>query len=298
MKIEKYAAIDIGSNAIRVLISNVFKFKNNPPLFVKNEIIRVPIRLGEDSFTIGEISKINIKKIIKALRAFRLLMEIYEVKDYMICATSALRESTNSKDIVELVKDNLDLNIQVIDGRKEAQIISNINVFNFNDSTNSKNFLYVDVGGGSTEFSILIDGKRFISKSFKIGTVRSINNMVNYKDWIEIEKWVRLNSKGFDDISILGSGGNINKVFKIAKIKDGNPLTLFRLNSIYKSLSKLSYEERIYQYSLNPDRADVIIPAIEIYLKALYWSGSNKIYVPKIGLSDGMIVELYNKNNR
>jgi len=298
MKIEKYAAIDIGSNAIRVLISNVFKFKNNPPLFVKNEIIRVPIRLGEDSFTIGEISKINIKKIIKALRAFRLLMEIYEVKDYMICATSALRESTNSKDIVELVKDNLDLNIQVIDGRKEAQIISNINVFNFNDSTNSKNFLYVDVGGGSTEFSILIDGKRFISKSFKIGTVRSINNMVNYKDWIEIEKWVRLNSKGFDDISILGSGGNINKVFKIAKIKEGNPLTLFRLNSIYKSLSKLSYEERIYQYSLNPDRADVIIPAIEIYLKALYWSGSNKIYVPKIGLSDGMIVELYNKNNR
>jgi len=295
MKVKKLAAIDIGSNAIRILISNVVQVEGEHPVFMKSEMIRVPIRLGEDSFTVGEISPKNIKRVVKAMKAFKLIMKINGVKNYMACATSALRESNNADELIAKVKKKAGIKIELIDGKKEAEIISHTTIL-ANQGHNS-NYLYVDVGGGSTEFSVLKSGKRIVSKSFKAGTVRMINNMVNDKVWLEIEKWIKINTKGIEKIQLLGSGGNINKVFKLSNIKDGNPLTYFNLKSFYQDLKKLSYEERILRYNLNLDRADVILPALEIYLKALKWSGATKVFVPKIGLSDGMIKMMYKKHN-
>ena len=295
MKVKKLAAIDIGSNAIRILISNVVQVEGEHAVFMKSEMIRVPIRLGEDSFTVGEISPKNIKRVVKAMKAFKLIMKINGVKNYMACATSALRESNNADELIAKVKKKAGIKIELIDGKKEAEIISYTTILA--DQGHNSNYLYVDVGGGSTEFSILKKGKRIVSKSFKAGTVRMINNMVNDKVWLEIEKWIKMNTKGIEKIQLLGSGGNINKVFKLSNIKDGNPLTYFNLKSFYQDLKKLSYEERILRYNLNLDRADVILPALEIYLKALKWSGATKVFVPKIGLSDGMIKMMYKKHN-
>ncbi len=295
MKIEKYAAIDIGSNAVRVLITNVITVPGNPPKFVKNAIVRVPIRLGEDSFTVGEISTINKKRMIKAMQAFKLIMKIHGVKDYMACATSALREANNSGEVVDKIKAKTGIKVQVIDGKREAEIISKTNIFEFINK--NRTFLYIDVGGGSTEFSVLINGKRIVSRSFKIGTVRMLNNMVNDKVWLEIQSWIETNTAGFNKIALLGSGGNINKLFKIAGIKEGRPLSYIKLNTLYSQLNELSYDERILKFNLNPDRSDVIIPASQIYLKALKWSGASEIFVPKIGLADGMIKVLYKQHN-
>ena len=291
MKIEQYAAIDIGSNAVRILISNVISSKKEPPKFMKSSIVRVPIRLGEDSFTVGEISEKNKKRVVKAMKAFKHIMKISNVKAYMACATSALREANNAEEVVQLVKKNTGIHIQIIDGKREAEIISTTNIF---ESINkNKTFLFIDVGGGSTEFSILVKGERIISKSFKVGTVRMINKMVSDKIWFEIQNWIEKNTQEHSKIALLGSGGNINKLFKIAGIKEGRPLSYIKLNTLYKELNKLTYEERIVQWELNPDRSDVIIPATQIYLKALQWSGASEIYVPKIGLADGMIKVLY-----
>ena len=295
MKVKKLAAIDIGSNAIRILISNVVQVEGEHPVFMKSEMIRVPIRLGEDSFTVGEISPKNIKRVVKAMKAFKLIMKINGVKNYMACATSALRESNNADELIAKVKKKVGIKIELIDGKKEAEIISYTTILA--DQGHNSNYLYVDVGGGSTEFSVLKNGKRIVSKSFKAGTVRMINNMVNDKVWLEIEKWIKMNTKGIEKIQLLGSGGNINKVFKLSNIKDGNPLTYFNLKSFYQELKKLSYEERILRYNLNLDRADVILPALEIYLKALKWSGATKVFVPKIGLSNGMIKMMHKKHN-
>tara|TARA_B100000941_G_C28425558_1_gene511256 strand:+ start:52 stop:951 length:900 start_codon:yes stop_codon:yes gene_type:complete len=296
MKINKYAAIDIGSNAIRVLISNILSKENKPTVYTKSSIIRVPIRLGEDSFSVGEISKINIKKLFKTLKAFKLLMKIHGVEKYMVCATSALREANNSKFIVKKIKDKLNLKIQIIDGKKEAEIISYSDIFNNNSLKLSKDTIFIDVGGGSTEFSVLRDKKIISSKSFKIGTVRMINGTVSSKIWLDIRNWIKKNTPDSKNLIVLGSGGNINKIFKIAKIKEGNPISIFKLNTLYQNLKKISYNERIYNYNLNTDRADVILPALEIFIKSLKWSGSNKVFVPKIGLSDGMIKILYKKS--
>ena len=295
MKVKKLAAIDIGSNAIRILISNVVQVEGEHAVFMKSEMIRVPIRLGEDSFTVGEISPKNIKRVVKAMKAFKLIMKINGVKNYMACATSALRESSNADELIAKVKKKAGIKIELIDGKKEAEIISYTTILA--DQGHNSNYLYVDVGGGSTEFSVLKNGKRIVSKSFKAGTVRMINYMVNDKVWLEIEKWIKMNTKGIEKIQLLGSGGNINKVFKLSNIKDGNPITYFNLKSFYQELKKLSYEERILRYNLNLDRADVILPALEIYLKALKWSGATKVFVPKIGLSDGMIKMMYKKHN-
>jgi len=295
MKVKKLAAIDIGSNAIRILIANVVQEVGEHPVYMKSEMIRVPIRLGQDSFTVGEISKKNMKRVVKAMKAFRLIMKVNGVKHYMACATSALRESNNADELVALVKKKAKIKIEVIDGRKEAEIISNTTILN--DFGQNLNYLYVDVGGGSAEFSVLQEGKRIVSKSFKTGTVRMINNMVNEKVWLEIEKWIQTHTAGIEKIALLGSGGNINKVFKLSNTKEGKPLTYIKINTFYQDLKKLTYEQRILKYNLNLDRADVILPALEIYLKALKWSGASKVFVPKIGLADGMIKMMYKKFN-
>lgn len=286
MKIKKYAAIDIGSNAIRVLISNVIETKEGVH-FQKNALVRAPIRLGEDSFTLGEISKKSLKRMVNAMKAFKLLMKVHHVSHYQAFATSALREANNSGDVVEQVKKKTGIKIEIIDGRKEAEIISNSKISDFLNS--QKTFLFLDVGGGSTEFTFINEGRRVCSKSFKIGTVRLINNLVDDRVWEAIRNWIIKNSKPYSKITLMGSGGNINKLFKLSNIKEGKPLSMIKLNQIFLELESLSYEERIVKFELNPDRADVIIPAARIYLKALEWSGGQKIYVPKFGLSDGMI---------
>lgn len=295
MKIERYAAIDIGSNAVRVLISNVVVSPGTPPKYMKSSLVRVPIRLGQDSFTVGEISPRNIKRMVKAMKAFKLIMKVNNVKKYMACATSALREANNASEVIQEVKKKTGIEIQVIDGKREAEIIATTNIF---ESINkNRTFLFIDVGGGSTEFSVLVKGERVVSKSFKVGTVRMINNMVSEKVWEEIKEWVETHTKHHTKLALLGSGGNINKLFKIAKVKEGRPLSMIKLNQLYNELNQLDYNERILQWELNPDRSDVIIPATQIYLKALQWSGASETFVPKIGLSDGMIKVLYRENN-
>ena len=292
MKIKKYAAIDIGSNAVRILVTNVVSYKKKT-VFLKNALVRVPIRLGQDAFTNGKISDKNIKRMIKSMKAFKLLMEVHEVKDYLAFATSALREAKNGSYLVEKVLKKSGIKIEIIDGKKEAKIISNTNVF---DTINKeKTFLYVDIGGGSTEFSVLINGKRNQSKSFKIGTVRMLNLKVEQVTLDEAESWVRRHTLMHERIYLLGTGGNINKLHKIANINDNRPLSYLTLNTLYNQLDALTYEERIVDLGLNPDRSDVILLAAKLFIKILNWSGAKDIYVPKVGLSDGMIRELYKR---
>ena len=292
MKIKKYAAIDIGSNAVRILVTNVVSYKKKT-VFLKNALVRVPIRLGQDAFTNGNISDKNIKRMIKSMKAFKLLMEVHEVKDYLAFATSALRDAKNGSYLVEKVLKKSGIKIEIIDGKKEAKIISNTNVF---DTINKeKTFLYVDIGGGSTEFSILINGKRNQSKSFKIGTVRLLNSKVEQVTLDEAETWVRRHTLMHERIYLLGTGGNINKLHKIANINDNSPISYLTLNALYNQLDALTYEERIVDLGLNPDRSDVILLAAKLFIKILNWSGAKDIYVPKVGLSDGMIRELYKR---
>ena len=279
---------------MRVLISNVVETKEEVH-FQKNALVRAPIRLGEDSFTLGEISKKNLKRMIRAMKAFKLLMKVHGVSQYQAYATSALREANNSREVVEQVKKKAGIKIEIIDGRKEAEIISNSKISDFLNT--QKTFLFVDVGGGSTEFTFINEGKRVCSKSFKIGTVRLINNLVDDRIWEAIRNWITKNAQSYHKITLMGSGGNINKLFNLSKIKEGKPLSVIKLNQIFLELESLSYEDRIVKFELNPDRADVIIPAARIYLKALEWSGGQRIYVPKFGLSDGMIKYMH-KNKR
>ena len=289
MKIRKYAAIDIGSNAVRMLVANVVEYEKKT-IFLKNSLVRIPIRLGQDAFSEGKISEVNIKRIIKSMKAFKLLMKVHGVKDYLAFATSALREAKNGSKVVEKVLEKSGIKIEIIDGKKEAKIISNTTIFD--TISKEKTFLYVDVGGGSTEFSVLIKGKRTYSKSFKIGTVRLLNDKVSDETWQAAEEWVNEHTQGHEKIYLLGTGGNINKLHKMAGIKDDRPISYLTLNALSNKLNLLTYEERIVKLGLNPDRSDVILPAAKLFLKTLNWSGAKDIYVPKVGLSDGMIREL------
>ncbi len=289
--IKKYAAIDIGSNAMRLLICNIVEQEGKETQFNKSELIRVPIRLGQDAFTVGEISEENIHRMTDAMKAFKLLMKVYKVEKYKACATSAMREAYNGKEVVEIINEKAQLDIDIIDGKVEAAIIASSDLNGF--LSKDKNYLYVDVGGGSTEFSIFSNGKMIISKSFKNGTVRLLNNMVNDIVWNEIEKWIKTNTSDYDEITLIGSGGNINKIFKMSGKREDKPMSYIYLHSQFEYLNSLSYDQRIAELGLNTDRADVIIPALSIYLKAMKWSGARNIYVPKIGLSDGIVKAMY-----
>lgn len=291
IQIKKYAAIDIGSNAMRLLITNIIEQKGKEVQFNKSALIRVPIRLGQDAFTVGEISDENIDRMIDAMKAFKLLMKVYKVEKFMACATSAMREAYNGKEVAEIIKKKTDIKIEIIDGKKEAAIIASSDLHHFIKT--NENYLYVDVGGGSTEFSLFSNGKMLVSKSFKNGTVRMLNNMVNEVVWQEIEKWIKTNTEGLENITMIGSGGNINKAFKLSGKTQDKPLTYKYLKSQFDHINALTYEQRISELGLNTDRADVIIPALSIYLSAMKWSGANHIYVPKIGLSDGVVKAMY-----
>lgn len=291
IKIKKYAAIDIGSNAMRLLVVNIVEQDGKEAQFNKSSLVRVPIRLGQDAFTVGEISAENIDRMCDAMKAFYLLMKVHQVQDYRAYATSAMREAYNGKEVVELIQDKANIKIEIIDGKKEAAIIASTDLNHLLKS--DETYLFVDVGGGSTEFTLFSSGKLINSRSFKAGTVRLLNNMVCDVVWEEIEKWIKINTADYEEVSIIGSGGNINKLFKMSGKLQEKPLSYIYVNSQYAFLNSLSYEQRISELGLNPDRADVIIPAVRIYLNAMKWSGARQIYVPKIGLSDGIVKAMY-----
>ncbi|MDP2541291.1 MULTISPECIES: Ppx/GppA phosphatase family protein [Tenacibaculum] len=293
LKIKKYGAIDIGSNAVRLLVANVIEEKNKEPQFKKSSLVRVPIRLGADAFVSGKISEANTQRMLDAMQAFKLIMKIHGVERYKACATSAMREAENGEEVAATIFKNTEVKIDIIDGKKEAAIISSTDLNQLIKSEST--YLYVDVGGGSTEFTLFSKGKIINSKSFKIGTVRVLNNTKpeNKALFKKVQKWIEENTSEYKRISLIGSGGNINKLFKMSGRDAGKPISYIYLNAQYQFLKKMSYQERISELSLNPDRADVIIPATKIYLSAMKWSGARKIYVPKIGLSDGIIKSLY-----
>jgi len=296
MIIKKYAAIDIGSNAVRLLITNVIEEKGKEPKFKKSSLVRVPIRLGQDSFTTGIISDENIVKMKDTMNAFRLLMKSNNVVKYMACATSALREAENGEELVNLIKNSSNIEIEIIDGKKEAAIIASTDLKTFID--NNSNYLYVDVGGGSTELTIFSNGRIIKSKSFKVGTVRLINKSFDELiNWDDIKNWIKQNTKGLDKVTMIGSGGNINKIHRISGKTTDKPLSYIYLNAQYHFFNAMSYSDRVTEIGLNPDRADVIIPALKIYLNTMKWARAKKMYVPKIGLSDGMVKTLYYSEN-
>ncbi len=296
LEIKKYGAIDIGSNAIRLLISNIIVSNHKEPQFKKSSLVRVPIRLGADAFVKGVISKENIARMISAMEAFKLLMDVHGVERYKACATSAMREAENGKEVVDLIQEKTGVQIDIIGGKEEAAIISSTDLNELIEG--DETYLYVDVGGGSTEITVFSAGKIIASKSFKMGTVRLLNNKkaVNKEIFAHAEKWVKKNTKHLKKVSLIGSGGNINKLFKMSGRTEGRPISYIYLNAQYQFLKQMTFNERVSELSLNPDRADVIIPATKIYLSAMKWSGARKIFVPKIGLSDGIIKSLfYNK---
>lgn len=291
LTIKKYAAIDIGSNAVRLLIANIIEEKGKATRFKKSSLVRVPIRLGSDVFMKGKISKHNSERLLDTMQAFKLLMKSHNVVKYKACATSAMREASNGDKISNHILKSTDIRIDTIAGEEEAAIIAATDLNSYMDA--NKTYLYVDVGGGSSEFTVIHNGNSIASRSFKIGTVRLLNDIVKNETWNELEQWIKIHTQAFDKIDVLGTGGNINKIFKISGKTIGKPLTYFYLTSYYNMLQTYSYEERISELDLNQDRADVIIPATRIYLSAMKWSGAKDIYVPKIGLADGIIKSIY-----
>ena len=288
----KLAAIDIGSNAARLLIVDVIKDETGKPQFNKLNLIRVPLRLGFDVFANGEISKEKRGMVLQTMKAYSHLMKAYEVEHIKACATSAMRDAANSQDIIKKVKLETGIEIEVITGDAEASFIYENHIAENLDKAHS--YLYIDVGGGSTELTFFSEGKLKYKESFNIGTIRLLKGMVTEKNWDDMKEHLKQNTKSSLPMIAIGSGGNINKIFSISKKKEGKPLPLDLLKDYYKELSSVSLEERIKVYKLREDRADVIVPALQIYINVMRWADISEIYVPKIGLADGLIQSLYN----
>ena len=290
-KIKKFATIDIGSNAIRLLISNIYK-RDSKFFTTKNSLIRLPVRLGQDAFKNGKISKTNITRLIDSLKSFQLIMKVHNVEKYLAYATSALRSSSNGELIVNEVSNKIGLNVEIISGSKEAKIITNNNKFFSNENT----YCFLDVGGGSTELTLFKNNKIISSKSFKIGGVRLINNLVKSSTWKKLEEWIYDNLGSQKDIRLVGLGGNINKIFKISGNNIGVPLKKSLLDISINKLDKMTDFEKTIKLKLNPDRIDVIVPAGKIYQFVMDKLNSKEILVPKIGLADAMVHELLKKS--
>jgi exopolyphosphatase/guanosine-5'-triphosphate,3'-diphosphate pyrophosphatase len=289
----RYAAIDIGSNAVRLLIADISKNENGYS-FKKNTLVRVPLRLGDDAFLDGHISDRKIEELLKTMTAFRNLMDVYHVSEYLACATSAMREADNGADIIKRVKKIADIDLEIIEGQREANIIYANHIEENLDI--KKSYLYIDVGGGSTELSVFVNRVPVASKSFDIGTIRILDNQDKDETWEEMREWVKENTKSLKNLAGIGTGGNINKLFRMSDEKDGMPLSFLKLKELYNQLNAHSLKERISVFGLNPDRADVIIPACEIYITLLKWTGIKQVYVPKVGLADGIINLLIEEN--
>lgn len=294
-----YAAIDIGSNAVRLLIKEIKEEQGNAH-FSKVLMLRVPLRLGFDVFDIGKISEKKEKNMIRLMKAFRHLMKIYDVKHCRACATSAMRDAKNGMDIIKQIEKKTGVHIDIIDGQEEAKIIYNNHVEHMEDQKG--NYMYVDVGGGSTEINLLSEGQLVCSRSYNIGTVRMLNNAVKDSEWERLKNDLAELAKSYPQTNIIGSGGNINKLYRLADKKNKKKMTMqvSVLQELHTRLKALSLEERMEQFGMKPDRADVIIPAGEFFLTIANIIGASYIHVPVIGLSDGIIDELYlqNKNNQ
>lgn len=287
----RLAAIDIGSNAARLLITEVSANEKGAASFNKLNLVRVPLRLGFDVFELGIIPKPKIGMILQTMKAYKHLCNAYDVKFIRACATSAMRDAKNAEDIIRKVKLETEIEIEVISGDLEAGLIYENHVAENLDKDHS--YLYIDVGGGSTELSFFSNGILIYKKSFNIGTIRLLKNMVTDKDWEDMKDILRNVIKGQKEVIAIGSGGNINKVFSMSKRKDGKPLSLELLRDYHKELSSVILSERIAKYNLRADRADVIVPAIQIYINVMRWAGAEQIYVPKIGLADGLVKHLW-----
>lgn len=289
----RYAAIDIGSNAVRLLIADIVEI-NDEISFKKNTLVRVPLRLGDDAFLDKQISPRKVNDLLKSMSAFRNLMDVYKVQDYMACATSAMREAENGPEVVERVFSEAGVQLQIVDGKREANIIYSSHIEKYLDSR--RTYLYIDVGGGSTEVSVFSNGVLIDSNSFNIGTIRMLDNQDTEETWRDLKNWIKENTKNYKTIFGIGTGGNINKIFKISGEKAGTPLTFTKLKAMYDYLNSFSLKDRINVLGLKEDRADVIIPASEIYLTLMRWAGIKQLYVPKVGLVDGIIHLLIEKN--
>ena len=289
----KYAAIDIGSNAVRLLIADVIE-NNGAVSFKKNTLVRVPLRLGDDAFLQQHISERKATDLVKTMSAFRNLMDVYKVTDYMAFATSAMREARNGQDIVRTIKDEANIDLEIINGQKEAKIIYSNHSEESIDK--SKTYLYIDVGGGSTELSLFTDGKLLGSRSFNIGTIRILDNQDKEETWAEMRDFVRDHTRMFKTVNGIGTGGNINKLYKMSEEKNGAPLSFIKVKSLYSYLNSFSLKDRINVLGMNQDRADVIIPACEIFISIMKWANIKNLYVPTVGLVDGIVQLLIEKN--
>lgn len=289
----KLAAIDIGSNAARLLINDVIQDSQGKPEFVKLSLVRVPLRLGFDVFETGEISTVRAKKLVATIKSYKLLLDVYEVEHLITAATSAMRDAKNAKQILEQVYKESGISLNVISGEEEATFIYENHIAE--NLTALESYLYIDVGGGSTELTFFTDGKLAAKQSFDIGTIRLLKNQVGEERWRDMKDFIKKNTSGYHHITAIGSGGNINKIFSLSKRKDGKPLSLELLRNYYKELSNLSIPQRISLYRLREDRADVIVPALLIYINVMRWADADEIFVPKIGLADGLIHILYDR---
>ncbi|TKC09136.1 Ppx/GppA phosphatase family protein [Pedobacter frigoris] len=289
----RYAAIDIGSNAVRLLIADISRTEEGYT-FKKNTLVRVPLRLGDDAFLDQHISDRKVDDLVKTMIAFKNLMDVYHVSKYLACATSAMREAENGEEVIKKVKKMADLELEIIEGQREANIIYSNHIEENLDSKRS--YLYIDVGGGSTELSVFVNKVPVASKSFDIGTIRILDNQDKDETWESMKQWVKENTKSLKNVAGIGTGGNINKLFRMSDEKDGMPLSFIKLKGLYNQLNSHSLKERISVFGLNPDRADVIIPACEIYITLMKWTGIKQIYVPKVGMVDGIINLLIEEN--
>ncbi len=290
MNIKVYAAIDIGSNAVRLLINNIYQTEEKI-VYNKSSLVRVPVRLGYDAFVEENISEENQKRLLEAMQAYKLLMNVHRVEKYKAFATSAMRESKNNKEVIQQILETTGIEIEIISGKKEAEVVFNTQLYDHVHP--HKKYLYVDVGGGSTEITLFSNRKIIASKSFPIGTVRLLNNKVKKKFLKkEVKPWIKDHVEGIP-VELIGSGGNINYTFKLEGNKIGKPLKYKQLKRRYKELKDLTYEQRMEDYNMKPDRADVIIPALKIYTSIMKYSDAKFIHVPKIGVSDGMIQYMY-----
>ncbi|MDR2236459.1 MAG: exopolyphosphatase [Chryseobacterium sp.] len=288
----KIAAIDIGSNAARLLINEI-KINNRKPEFIKLNLLRIPLRLGMDVFTIGKIGNEREKMVIDSMKIFSDLMKIYKVDHYRACATSAMRDAANGNDIIRQVQETSGIDIEIISGDEEATLIYENHVAEGLDKEFA--YLYIDVGGGSTELTFYENGKMIYERSFNIGTIRLLNNLVTADNWKEMKEEIKQNITSKKPIVAIGSGGNINKVFSMSKTKDGKPMSLSHLKKTYKEFNALSVDERMTKYNLREDRADVLVHALRIFNNVMSWSEINRIFVPKISLADGLIHNMYSQ---
>jgi exopolyphosphatase / guanosine-5'-triphosphate,3'-diphosphate pyrophosphatase len=295
MKIERFAGIDIGSNAIRLLILNVYTTESEIH-FKKCMLVRVPVRLGEDSFGDKKISDKTIDRMIDAMLSFFYLMKSYNVVNYKACATSALREAGNGRDVVRIIKKKTKIEIDIIDGKEEASIIYHTQIKKIVEG--GKAYLFIDVGGGSTELTYYDDNREKASRSFKVGSVRMLKDLVLQEDIAAMKSWCLKHIPANKIINVIGTGGNINTVFKKSKKQAGDAITLEYIKLLIREMSALSYDERLIEYDLNPDRGDVVIPALQIYKQVMEWTQIKEIFVPKIGLVDGLAYNAYVEMNK